>query len=71
VLTDEQIARMRSGVLLTEKLYDDLVACVNRHYRDAIRPEDLADPALAREANEALDELEMIIGMSVSRDTGF
>lgn len=61
VLTDEQITRLRPSVLLTEKLYNDLVAWVKRHYRDSIRAEELADPSLAREANEALDSLEAIL----------
>ncbi|WP_239495392.1 N-succinylarginine dihydrolase [Salinicola halophilus] len=48
---------MSGRALLTEKLYAELIAWVERHYRDRLGPGDLADPALARETLTALDEL--------------
>ncbi|MCB8888746.1 N-succinylarginine dihydrolase [Vreelandella malpeensis] len=44
-------------VLLTPALHEDLTAWVERHYRDHLIPQDLADPELARESLTALDEL--------------
>lgn len=48
-------------VLLDESLYDELTAWVERHYRDRLAPEDLADPQLADETLTALDELTRIL----------
>lgn len=56
-LTDSEFARVHPGVLLTDSLYADLVSWVNEYYRDVLRPEDLADPLLAREAIEAVEAL--------------
>ena len=35
----------------------------SRHYRESLRPEDLADPALLRESCDALDELTRLLGL--------
>ena len=50
-------------VLLDEALHDDLAAWVERHYRDRLAPEDLADPLLVRESLTALDELTQLLGI--------
>jgi succinylarginine dihydrolase len=57
VLTEAERAALSGGVLLTPSLYQDLTAWVNRHYRDRLAPDDLADPKLAQESLTALDEL--------------
>ncbi|GGY98103.1 N-succinylarginine dihydrolase [Pseudoduganella plicata] len=62
-LTDEEARAMHQGVIMTEALYHTLVAWVERHYRDKLEPQDLADPALAVEVHTALDELARILGM--------
>ncbi|MCP6675083.1 N-succinylarginine dihydrolase, partial [Klebsiella pneumoniae] len=36
---------------------------VERHYRDRLAPEDLADPQLLAECRGALDELTRILGL--------
>jgi succinylarginine dihydrolase len=36
---------------------------VHKHYRDRLIPNDLSDPALARECMTALDELTRILGI--------
>jgi succinylarginine dihydrolase len=61
VLNDRELARTHSGVLLTSSLYDHLTAWVNRHYRDQLAPDDLADPSLLEESRRALDELSRIL----------
>lgn len=61
VLTEAEAAAMHQGVVLTDALYAQLVEWVQRHYRDRLAPEDLADPALAVEAQTALDELTAIL----------
>ena len=47
--------------VLTPALYDTLTAWVNKHYRDALRESDLADPQLLLECRTALDELTQIL----------
>ncbi|WP_369602192.1 N-succinylarginine dihydrolase [Hahella sp. SMD15-11] len=63
VLTDAQLAAVTPGVMMSEALYEQLVAWVERHYRDQILPRDLADPSLLNECRTALDELTQITGV--------
>lgn len=62
-LDDDALAAMNQGVLMTDELYDRLVAWVQGHYRDELSPADLADPALLEESRHALDELTGILGL--------
>ena len=48
-------------MLLTNALYTDLTAWVERHYRVRLAPDDLADPQLAEESLVALDELTQLL----------
>jgi succinylarginine dihydrolase len=64
VLTDQEMARVHRGVMLTDELYAKLVAWVEKHYREEIRSEDLRDPRLAVEARDAIEKLESILGIS-------
>ena len=61
VLTEEQLGKMQQGVILTEKLYRELVEWVNRHYRETLTPDDLGDPKLALESANALHALYEIL----------
>lgn len=61
VLTEAERAALTGRVLLNDALYDDLTAWVNRHYRDRLAPDDLADPQLAEESLAALDELTQLL----------
>ncbi len=60
-LTESEIARIHPSALLTDQRYDELVDWVERHYRDRLHPDDLADPSLAEESRSALDELTRIL----------
>jgi succinylarginine dihydrolase len=62
-LTDDEAQAMHQGVVMTEDLYAKLVPWVERHYRDRVEPQDLADPQLARECAAALEDLEHILGL--------
>ncbi len=62
-LTDDELARVHRGVLLDEALHARLVQWVERHYREELRPADLADPALLRETRDALDALAQILNL--------
>ncbi|MFG6667052.1 N-succinylarginine dihydrolase [Halomonas sp. HNIBRBA4712] len=56
-LSSAEREAIKARVLLTPALHEDLTAWVERHYRDLLAPEDLADPQLASESLTALDEL--------------
>ncbi|HEX2531903.1 MAG TPA: N-succinylarginine dihydrolase [Burkholderiaceae bacterium] len=61
VLTEAQARTMHQDVLMTEGLYMQLTAWVNKYYRDRLAPEDLADPSLAIETRTALEALAGIL----------
>ena len=61
VLTRREFAAMHQGIVLTPRLYRELAAWVNKHYRETLLPRDLADPALLRESRQALDALTKIL----------
>jgi len=61
ILNSEQIQSLKGRVLLTPELYARLVAWVESHYRDQLRPKDLADPKLLTENRTALDSLSKIL----------
>jgi succinylarginine dihydrolase len=60
-LTDDEVAAVGANVFFTEALDAELGAWIERRYRDRLVAADLADPALAREGLEALDELTRIL----------
>ncbi|WP_404364978.1 N-succinylarginine dihydrolase [Marinobacter sp.] len=62
-LTNEELAAMHPGVLLTDELYERLTTWVQGHYRSEMSQEDLADPMLLDESRHALDELTGILGL--------
>ena len=61
VLNKNELAEMHQPVLLTDSLYQKLVQWVEKHYRDHLTPDDLADPQLLQEGRQALDELSQIL----------
>ncbi|MEX0886801.1 MAG: N-succinylarginine dihydrolase [Phycisphaeraceae bacterium] len=63
VLTDEQRAAAHQGVMLTDELDGKLRAWVERHYREHLSPDDLADPRLLEESRQALDELTTLLDL--------
>ncbi|MEM9410254.1 MAG: N-succinylarginine dihydrolase [Planctomycetota bacterium] len=62
-LTSEQQESMLQSVLLTDTLYDELVAWVESHYREELTPMDLLDPHLLSETKVAFQELSTILSM--------
>lgn len=56
-LTHTQYQTMHHGVCVTELLLDTLTQWVNRHYRETLHPDDLADPLLINESRDAVDTL--------------
>ncbi len=62
-LTDEEVRSVKAQVFFSPALHARLVEWVTRHYRDRLVPDDLRDPALAREGLAALDELTRILSL--------
>jgi succinylarginine dihydrolase len=63
VLTPDQRAAVHPGAWLDAARHAELVSWVERHYRDRLDPEDLADPRLLVESRDALDRLTRILGL--------
>lgn len=63
VLSDEERAAVHAPCWFSAKLHETLEAWVCRHYREELRPEDLADPLLLDESRRALDELSGILAL--------
>ena len=63
VLTPAQHAAVHPGAWLDPARHAQLVAWVERHYRDRLEPDDLADPDLLEESRTALDRLTGILGL--------
>lgn len=61
VLNQKELAAAHAPVFLTPQLYSMLVVWVERHYRDRLLPEDLADPQLLRENRAALSDLAQLL----------
>lgn len=61
ILTADEVGQMRQTVLLTPVLYTTLRAWVEKHYRDRLFLDELADPLLLQESHTALDELTQLL----------
>ena len=57
VMTDGERAAIGARTRLDDALYGELVAWVERFYRETLCPKELGDPALLRESRDALDAL--------------
>jgi succinylarginine dihydrolase len=62
-LTPQEMASMAPGVRLDAATLHQLEAWVDRHYRDELTPEALADPQLLQEVRQALDALTQLLGL--------
>lgn len=60
-LEERELQALHTPALLDDELYERLVRWVERHHRDRLRLEDLADPKLLDETRVALDELTTIL----------
>jgi len=55
VLNEKEIASIKPNIFLNDELYHQLKSWIERHYRDRLTLQDLADPKLLNEGREALD----------------
>jgi succinylarginine dihydrolase len=60
-LTPAERRAISARIWLDDALYRELIAWVERHYRDRLAPGDLADPALLDEGRTALDALSRLL----------
>ncbi len=63
VLSDEARSAVSPGSWLTTKRYTDLLAWAEKHYREHLTLDDLADPQLLEESRTALDNLTRILNL--------
>lgn len=63
VLSPDELAAVNPGSLLTPESVGILEEWVDRHYRDELSLDDLADPHLLVEVRTALDELSGMLGL--------
>lgn len=62
-LTPPEMASLAPGVLLDEVKLQHLEAWVEQYYRDTLTPQDLADPQLLRESQQALEALTQLLAL--------
>lgn len=60
-MSDRELAAVNPAVLMNDTLFTTLNHWVDKHYRDRLGAEDLADPQLLLECRTALDELTQIL----------
>lgn len=60
-LKESELAAVNPGVIMSAPLYATLTEWVDKHYRDRMSEDDLADPQLLLECRTALDELTQIL----------
>ncbi|WP_426455469.1 N-succinylarginine dihydrolase [Acinetobacter sp. KB005] len=62
-LNETELNAVNPKVLMNDQLFGTLNQWVDKHYRDRLAQEDLADPHLLMESRMALDELTKILGL--------
>ncbi|QPB83196.1 N-succinylarginine dihydrolase [Pseudoalteromonas rubra] len=62
-LSEQELNAVNQACLLDEHTYQRLTDWVNRHYRDRLSEDDLADPSLLTESQQALDELTQLLNL--------
>jgi succinylarginine dihydrolase len=63
VLTADQLAAVHRGFILTKERFVQLETWIQRHYREELTVEALADPKLLTESRTALDQLTGILDL--------
>lgn len=62
-LNSSELAAVNPGSLINDALFTRLNVWVDKHYRDRMHLDDLADPQLVTEVREGLHELTQILGL--------
>lgn len=67
VLNEQQQSTMHAAVRLTDELYDSLKSWIEKHYRESLAAEDLRDPNLIVETQDAFEALAEILKIPADR----
>ncbi|NOU49124.1 N-succinylarginine dihydrolase [Pseudoalteromonas sp. JBTF-M23] len=62
-LTEQELAQVNPEVMMSDDKFSTLITWVDKHYRDKLTDNDLADPQLIVETQTALDELTHILAL--------
>lgn len=62
-MNEAELNALHPAVLLDFRLYSQLKIWINKHYREELKPDDLADPSLPLEIETALDDLTKILDL--------
>ncbi|MCP4406180.1 MAG: N-succinylarginine dihydrolase [Gammaproteobacteria bacterium] len=62
-LTEQELASINQAVIFSNRLFESLNNWIDKHYRDRLCEEELADPRLLQESRVALDELTQILAL--------
>lgn len=60
-MNEKEITAVNQHTLLNDALFNRLNTWIEKHYRDRLTTQDLADPQLIIESRTALDELSQIM----------
>ncbi len=63
-LTDNALQAMHQGVLLTDNLFEQLEACIKKHYRTTLSLKDLKDANFAHEAFTAYEAIMALLDLN-------
>lgn len=63
IMTEDEIKTVNPAVFLDNGLYQKLKSWIEKHYRDELQLDDLADPQLLIEVRTALDDLTKILNL--------
>ncbi|WNC70758.1 N-succinylarginine dihydrolase [Thalassotalea psychrophila] len=62
-MTETELAAVNQNCIMSDGLYGNLEAWINKHYRDQLSFDDLRDPNLLVESRTALDELTQMLNL--------
>jgi len=62
-MTEVERRMVRARVFLDDRLYDDLGNWVVAHYRESLTTDELRDPALIRETQDAMQDLQRLMNL--------
>ncbi len=63
-LTESELAAVNPAFILDDEKIDALKACVDKHYREELSPQNLRDPNFMKECQTALNALTEVIGIN-------
>ena len=61
VMSEQEALGVNQGSIMNDELFEKLNAWVDKHYRDEVSPDDLADVEFLHANRRALDELTQIL----------